>query len=38
VLAARHLLQRGSEMLSWLDSSWPTLRRQLRRPAAHRAG
>jgi hypothetical protein len=38
VLAARHLLQRGSEMLNWLDSSWPTLRRQLRRPAAHRAG
>jgi transglutaminase-like putative cysteine protease len=38
VLAARHLLQRGNEMLSWLDSSWPTLRRQLRRPAAHRAG
>jgi len=38
VLAARHLLQRGNEMLSWLDSSWPTLRRQLRRPAAHRTG
>jgi hypothetical protein len=38
VLAARHLLQRGNEMLSWLDSSWPTLRRQLRWPAAHRAG
>jgi hypothetical protein len=38
VLAARQLFQRGSEMLSWLDSSWPTLRRQLRRPAAHRAG
>jgi len=38
VLAARHLLQRGNEMLSWLDSSWPNLRRQLRRPAAHRAG
>jgi transglutaminase-like putative cysteine protease len=38
VLAARHLLQRGNEMLSWLDSSWPALRRQLRRPAAHRAG
>jgi hypothetical protein len=35
VLAARHLLQRGNEMLSWLDSSWPTLQRQLRRP--HRA-
>jgi transglutaminase-like putative cysteine protease len=38
VLAARHLLQRGSEMLSWLDSSWPTLRRQLRRAAARQAG
>jgi hypothetical protein len=37
VLAARHLLQRGNEMLSWLDSSWPTFR-QLRRAAAHRAG
>jgi hypothetical protein len=38
VLAARHLLQRGNEMLSWLDSSWPALRRQLRGPAGHRAG
>jgi transglutaminase-like putative cysteine protease len=38
VQAARHLLQRGNEMLSWLDSSWPTFQRQLRRAAAHRAG
>jgi transglutaminase-like putative cysteine protease len=37
VLAARHLLQRGNEMLSWLDSSWPALQRQLRRAAARRA-
>jgi transglutaminase-like putative cysteine protease len=36
VLAARHLMQRASEMLGWLDSSWPTIRRQLRR--ALRAG
>jgi len=38
VLAAKQLLQRGSEMLGWMDSSWPTLRRQLRRPAVHRTG
>jgi transglutaminase-like putative cysteine protease len=38
VLAARQLLQRGSEMLGWLDSSWPTVRRQLQRPTANRAG
>jgi predicted RNase H-like nuclease len=37
VLAARHLFQRAGEMLSWLDSSWPTLRRQMRRAAARRA-
>jgi len=36
LLAARNLLQRGSEMLSWLDSSW-TLRRHSRR-TADRAG
>jgi transglutaminase-like putative cysteine protease len=37
VLAARQLLQRGSEMLSWLDSSWPALGRQLRRAATRHA-
>jgi hypothetical protein len=31
MLAARLLVQRVSEMLGWLDSSWPTLQRQLRR-------
>jgi transglutaminase-like putative cysteine protease len=31
LLAARDLFQRASEMLGWLDSSWPTLDRQLRR-------
>jgi hypothetical protein len=31
VLAAQHLVQRASEMLGWLDSSWPAIRRQLRR-------
>ena len=36
LLAARHLVQRASEMLGWLDSSWPTLQRQLRR--TRRAG
>jgi len=30
LLAARNLFQRASEMLSWLDSSWPTLRRHSR--------
>jgi len=37
LLAARHLLQRANEMLSWLDSSWPTLRHHSRR-TADRAG
>jgi len=30
LLAARRLAQRAGEVLSWLDSSWPALRRQLR--------
>jgi TgpA N-terminal domain/Transglutaminase-like superfamily len=42
LLAARQLAQRAGGMLSWLDSSWPTMRRQLRaavhRPAVHRPG
>jgi hypothetical protein len=25
------MLQRAGDMLGWLDTSWPTLRRQLRR-------
>ena len=29
--AAQHLLQRAGDMLGWLDTSWPALRRQLRR-------
>jgi hypothetical protein len=33
--AARQLGQRASEIFSWLDSSWPTVRRQLR-GLAHR--
>ncbi len=35
--AATRLLQRGGEMLSWLESSWPSVRRQLR-TALHRTG
>ncbi|MGO8959804.1 MAG: DUF3488 and DUF4129 domain-containing transglutaminase family protein [Streptosporangiaceae bacterium] len=35
--ATARLLQRGGEMLSWLESSWPTMRRQLR-GVLHRAG
>ncbi len=35
--AATRLLQRGGEMLSWLESSWPRVRRQLR-TALHRTG
>ncbi|HUB43132.1 MAG TPA: DUF3488 and transglutaminase-like domain-containing protein [Streptosporangiaceae bacterium] len=31
LLVAKHLFQRASEMLGWLDSSWPALERQLRR-------
>jgi transglutaminase-like putative cysteine protease len=38
LLAAWHLTQRGSEMLGWLDTSWPTLRRQVSGAVAHRAG
>lgn len=37
LLAAWHLLQRGGDTLSWLDSSWPTLRRQLGKAVTHRA-
>jgi hypothetical protein len=33
LLATMHLFQRANEMLGWLDSSWPTLQRQLRRKA-----
>jgi transglutaminase-like putative cysteine protease len=36
LLAAWHLTQRGSEMLGWLDTSWPTVRRQLSRAVARR--
>ena len=36
LLAAKHLVQRGSEMLSLLDSSWPTVRDQLRRTKTRR--
>ena len=36
LLAARRLAQRGSELLGWLDSSWPTVRRQLRHKTARR--
>jgi hypothetical protein len=35
--AASRLVQRGGEMLSWLESSWPSIRRQLR-TALHRTG
>ncbi len=35
--AARQLLERLSGVLGWLDTSWPTIRRQLRRAVAHRA-
>lgn len=37
LLAAWHLLQRGGDMLAWLDSSWPTLRRQVRKAVTHGA-
>jgi transglutaminase-like putative cysteine protease len=33
--SARRLVEQASGLLSWLDSSWPAVRRQLRR-AAHR--
>ena len=35
--AATGLLQRGGEKLSWLESSWPSMRRQLR-TVLHRTG
>jgi transglutaminase-like putative cysteine protease len=39
--AARRLTQRASDLLSWLDFSWPAVRRQLRaalrRPGGHAA-
>ena len=35
--AARRLTQRAGELLSWLDFSWPAVRRQLR-TALHRPG
>jgi hypothetical protein len=34
--SARRLLERVGSVLGWLDTSWPTVRRQLRR-AAHRS-
>ena len=37
LLAARQLAQRGGVMLSWLDFSWPAVRRQLR-AVVHRPG
>ena len=33
---ARHLLERAGGMLGWIDSSWPAVRRQLRRAVARR--
>jgi hypothetical protein len=35
--AARHVLERAGGMLSWLDSSWPAVRRELQRALAHRS-
>ncbi len=35
--AARHLLEQVSGVLSWLDLSWPAVRRQLQRAVTHRA-
>ncbi len=37
LLAAGHLAQRAGEMFSWLDFSWPAVRRQLR-AIVHRTG
>jgi hypothetical protein len=34
--AARHLVERAGGMLGWIDSSWPAVRRQLRRAVARR--
>ena len=36
--AALQLLQRAGDMFSWLDTSWPALRRQVRRSVLHRTG
>jgi Domain of unknown function (DUF4129) len=36
--AAQHLLQRGGDMLTWLDTSLPALRRQLRGAESRPAG
>jgi transglutaminase-like putative cysteine protease len=35
--AARRGLERAGGMLSWLDSSWPAVRRELQRRLAHRS-
>jgi TgpA N-terminal domain/Transglutaminase-like superfamily/Domain of unknown function (DUF4129) len=35
--AARRLLERAGGLLSWLDASWPAVRRQLRRAVAQRS-
>jgi len=35
--AARRLLERAGSLLSWLDTSWPAARRQMRRPVAGRS-
>jgi transglutaminase-like putative cysteine protease len=35
--AAVRVMQRGGEMLSWIESSWPSMRRQLR-TVLHRTG
>ena len=37
IAATRRLLERLGALLSWLDSSWPALRQQLRRAGAHRS-
>ena len=36
--SARRLLERAIGLLGWLDSSWPAVRRQMRRALAHRPG
>ncbi len=36
--AARRVLERAIGLLGWLDSSWPAVRRQMRRALAHRPG
>jgi hypothetical protein len=35
--AARRLLERAGGLLGWLDSSWPAVRRQVRRALANRS-